>query len=122
ERVREEARPAPRDSEELHDALLNLVVLRPDVPAEWHEWFDDLSVGRAAIVRTDAGPFWFAVEHLRAIEVLYPGAEIVPRVAMPPHLDAPPPDRDAAVLPAVHGHTEYLGPVTSAALASMLAL
>ena len=29
-RVRDEARPDPRDAEELHDTLLELVVLRPE--------------------------------------------------------------------------------------------
>ena len=39
-RVRDEARPDPRDAEELHDVLLELVVLRPE--AEWSGWFDEL--------------------------------------------------------------------------------
>src|SRR5581483_6842051 len=122
ERVREEARPSPRDPEELHDTLLNLVVMRPDVEAEWHAWFDELvSAGRAAVVRTDAGAFWFAVEHLRSVEALYPGAETVPRVGMPAHLDGGAVERDAAVLAAVRGHSEYLGPITAGGLASMLA-
>ena len=33
--------------------------------------------------------FWFATEHLRAIEALYPDAAIAPPVRLPPHLDGP---------------------------------
>ena len=60
ERVREEARPAPRDAEELHDVLLGLVLLRP--VAAWEAWFDALALARrAARVETSAGVLWFAV-------------------------------------------------------------
>src|SRR6266478_3443704 len=53
-RVREEARPDPRDAEEVHDALLGLVVRRPT--PEWTAWFDALvRDGRAACAVTDAG-------------------------------------------------------------------
>ena len=61
ERVRDEAWPDSRDAEELHDVLLELVVLRPE-PA-WEAWFDDLAgSGRGASVRTAAGPLWIAAE------------------------------------------------------------
>ena len=121
ERVRDEARPEPRDPDELHDILLGLVVAR-DNP-EWRDWFDALTAtGRAAIARTDAGGLWFATEHLRMIERLYPDATIAPAVQLPPHLDGPPPEREDAVFPAVRGHMEYLGPATPASLATILGL
>src|SRR6266540_3191210 len=70
-RVREEARPDPRDAEELHDALLGLVALRPK--PEWTAWFDALvRDGRAACVMTDGGPLWLATEGLRLLEALFP--------------------------------------------------
>jgi ATP-dependent Lhr-like helicase len=123
ERVREEARPDPRDPDELHDLLLNLVVAPPPHEEARQPWFDELVVaGRAATVHTERGDAWFAVEHLRAIEALYPGAPIAPAVRMPPHLDVPPPERDQAVFAAVRGHVEHLGPIAPAALARMLAL
>src|SRR6185436_16538311 len=60
-RVRAEAAIAPRDAEELHDALLSLVALRP--VTEWGEWFAELAAsGRAAQVETPAGAFWVATE------------------------------------------------------------
>ncbi|HYM14253.1 MAG TPA: DEAD/DEAH box helicase [Dehalococcoidia bacterium] len=121
ERVRDEARPEPRDPDELHDVLLGLVVSREE-PA-WRAWFDALvATGRAATVRAPAGDFWFAAEHLRVVERLYPGAAITPSVSLPANLDGPPPEREDAVLPAVRGHMEYLGPQTPAALASLLGI
>jgi ATP-dependent Lhr-like helicase len=116
-RVREEARPQPRDADELHDVLLSLVALRPE-PA-WQPWFDELAdAGRAAIAHTDGANRWFAAELVRFIERLYPGAAITPAVRLPASLDGPPPEREDAVLAAVRGHTEVLGPQTAAALAA----
>ena len=156
ERVRDEARPAPRDAEELHDVLLQLMAVpagaewaqqavsaatlraslhdergategRGTIGAEWAQQaaplHDELAAaGRGGAVETSAGRLWFAAENLRAIEVLYPGAEIAPRVVLPPHLDAAAPAREEAVLAAVRGHMEYLGPVTAMGLAAMLGL
>src|SRR5262249_9282725 len=51
-RVRDEARPEPRDAEELHDMLLSLVVMRPADP--WTAWFDELRA-RARGVRERGG-------------------------------------------------------------------
>jgi len=119
ERVRDEARPELRDADELHDVLLGLVVAR-ETP-EWRAWHDELvASGRASTVRAAAGDFWFATEHLRAVERLCPGAEIAPPVRLPPQLDGPPPEREDAVLPAVRGHMEYLGPATPASVADLL--
>jgi ATP-dependent Lhr-like helicase len=125
ERVRDEARPAPRDAEELHDLLLQLMVV--PVAAEWAQQaaplHDELvATGRAGRVETAAGGMWFGAENLRAIEVLYPGAAIAPRITLPAHMDAAAPAREEAVLAAVRGHMEYLGPATAAGLAAMLGL
>jgi len=143
ERVRDEARPAPRDADELHDLLLLLMV----VPStEWvqqaaplheigasggeTEWarqaaplHDELAAaGRGGTVEASAGRLWFAAENLRAIEVLYPGAAMTPRIVLPAHLDAAAPAREEAVLAAVRGHMEYVGPATAQQLAAMLGL
>nr|MDP9236267.1 DEAD/DEAH box helicase [Chloroflexota bacterium] len=119
ERVRDEAHPDPRDADELHDVLLGLIVSRETF--EWRDWYGSLaSTGRASTVTTPAGDLWFASEHLRAIECLYPAAAIAPEVLLPAHLDGPQPEREDAVLPAVRGHMEYLGPATPASVAFML--
>ncbi len=138
ERVRDEARPTPRDADELHDVLLSLTASPPPPfdgappPRPWRErgpggegtpHFDELvGSGRAAIVRTPAGHLWFAAEHLRMIQSLYPDAEIAPRIVIPPHLDGARPAREDAVFAALRGHMEYLGPATATSLAAMLSL
>ena len=72
-RVRDEARPDPRDAEELHDALLELVVLRPE--AQWSGWFDELCrAGRAAVAGTVEGALWLATERREHVDALFPGA------------------------------------------------
>jgi ATP-dependent Lhr-like helicase len=125
-RVVAEARPEPRDADELHDVLLGLIVTPIDTA-----WADGLAelvrAGRADRVATtgDAGrdgrgsPLAFAVEHARTIEALYPGA---PRRDLPPHLDGPCPAREDAVLAVVRGHAEVSGPFTASLLASRLGL
>ena len=76
-RVREEARPDPRDPEELHDVLLELVLMRPE--PGWSDWLDALvRDGRAATLLTAAGPFWLARERSGWAEALFPGARITP--------------------------------------------
>ena len=165
DRVRDEARPDPRDADELHDLLLNVVSLpahltpafghpsprrgegistsgsaevrgaasTPSDPAppldgverglggEVQFWLQTLiAANRASIVRSPIGDFWFAAEHLRSIEQLYPGAQIDPPVRLPDHIDAATPTREDAVLAAVRGHMEYLGPATADGIATML--
>jgi ATP-dependent Lhr-like helicase len=58
-RVREEAAPAPRDAEELHDLLLSFVLLPPS--GELEPWLAELARdGRAARVATAEGELWCA--------------------------------------------------------------
>ncbi len=116
-RVVAEARPQPRDADELHDVLLGLIA----TPLEeaWLEWFADLvRTGRAARVG-GGSPLAFATERARTIEALYPGA---PRLELPAHLESTRPSRQDAVLAVVRGHAEIAGPFTVALLASRLGL
>ncbi|HEY2387678.1 MAG TPA: DEAD/DEAH box helicase [Candidatus Binatia bacterium] len=124
--VRGQAWPDVRDADELHDALLSLIVL----PAE------------------DAQPWWTLVEHLRADgrvatlhwhgegrtrQALVPierlstaraalsGARVEYGAAAPdPALEGEPMDEERALVTVVRGWLECLGPVTAAALASRL--
>ena len=110
--VSAEAQPQPRDPEEVHDALLGLVAVRPEYVPEWGEWFDELvSQRRAATFESDGERFWFAVENLPLIERLYPAATIRPRVNLPPELRREV-DEEEARRTAVRGHLEVLGPTT----------
>jgi ATP-dependent Lhr-like helicase len=121
-RVRDEARLDPRDAEELHDALLGLVALRPEPP--WTAWLDELvRDGRAARVRTGDGPLWLAAESVHLIEALFPGAPIVPPIRLPEALAARPrPDAESAAVAMVRGHVSTLGPSTVAELAARTTL
>ena len=115
-RVREEARPDCRDAEELHDLLLELVVLRP-VPA-YEPWFRALAEARrAARIATDSGPLWLAAEQRPRVAALFPGAPIEPDVSVPPGIAAVADEEEARVA-TVRGHLARLGPCTVAELAA----
>ncbi len=93
-RIAAEAGPDVRNADELHDALLTLVVLPP--LTEWQAQFDELkAAGRASTIARGGRTFWVATEKLAVV--------------------------DDHVL-AVRGWMESLGPVTAAALAEKLAL
>jgi ATP-dependent Lhr-like helicase len=119
DRVAEQVRPDPRDADELHDLLMNLVALRP--ADAWELWFGTLvSDRRAVTVQAPAGPLWAAVERLPVIQALFPGAPIVPGHRCP--VPAEPPDSDAAAASLLRGHLECRGPSTPAALAGVSGL
>ncbi len=122
ERVREEARPDPRDAEELHDALLHLVLSEPE--PSWESWLEALVCeGRAARVETPGGVRWLATEARPAVEALFPEARFVPDVALPAALrERARPSAEQAAVNAVRGHLSACGPVTLTALAARTAL
>ena len=92
-----ESWPVVRDADELHDALLTLIVLEP-VP-EWIAFFDGLTkMRRVKIVQREGREFWVAAER----------AGIA--------------DTDDGHFAAVRGWLESTGPTTITALASRLAL
>ncbi len=116
-RVREEAWPEPRDAEEAHDALLGFTVLAEEHAAGWAGWLAEMEAGgRAARLSVDGRAFWFAVENLPSIRLLFPDAD-TPSPAVPAHALLEMEDREAARLTLVRGHTECLGPLTAADLA-----
>ena len=121
--VAESSWPLVRDADELHDALLTLVVVQPQ-PA-WQGWFDELTAARRVTtlhVGADAVPLWTAAERLGLALVAYPGASATP--AMEPLTTSlrVPEERDEAVAEIVRGHLESSGPVTVAGLSASLAL
>ncbi len=96
--VSEESWPVVRDADELHDALLTLVLL-PAV-AEWQEFFHALTrSGRTRVIEREGRVFWAATERLeRALNV----------------------ESDPA--PVLLGWMDSIGPVTAPELALRLAL
>ena len=100
--VAEQAWPVVRDADELHDALLTLVVLPPQTP--WQAWFDDLAAaGRAEERVVDATRLWVATEKRAIADAARDGSA-------------------DAVDEVVRGWMESTGPTTSLALGRTLAL
>ncbi len=121
-RVREEAWPDPRDTEEAHDVLLGLVTLAEDGAPSWRAWLVELeAAGRAARLRLDGRAFWFAAEHLPSVRLLFPEAE-TPAPAVPAEALIEVADREAARLAVVRGHAECLGPATAGEFAQRTGL
>ena len=61
--VAEESWPVVRDADELHDALLTLVLLPP--VGQWQTYYEELArAGRVHIVERDSKPFWVPTERL----------------------------------------------------------
>lgn len=122
ERVREEARPDPRDPDELHDLLLTLGVLRPE-PA-WESLFDELArAGRACAALDGAtGTLWCALERRPGVEAAFPGARFRPDARAPAWLAAEALDADAFAQAVLRGHLDCTGPSTARALGARTGL
>jgi ATP-dependent Lhr-like helicase len=119
EQVTDQVRPDPRDQHELHDLLLNLVVVRP--VAAWQPWFDELVAGRRAVMLAAAdGDLWAAVERLPAVQALLPRVDPVPDYSCP--VATEPPDEESAAADALRGHLDCRGPSTAPALAAACGL
>ncbi len=107
ERVEAEVAPDPRDPDELHDALVNLVSIAPH--PDWAEWFEHLCrAGRARVVGIAGTDRWCATESLPLVAALHP--EAVP--------DVEPADADHAARAAIRGLLDTNGPLTAAELAA----
>jgi len=112
QRVRDEARPDPRDADELHDALLTAGFL---VDGEFpRELMEELVVARRA-GRMDID-VWVAAERLPEILAVHP---------QPVAFSAPPSrnrewTRDAAIVELIRGRLSIVGPTTISELAASL--
>ena len=117
--VAEDSWPVVRDADELHDALLTLVML-PPVP-KWHFFFDELSrVTRAGVMRVGASQFWVAAERVALARLIHPDAALAPDLPAIGHRAVDGPESASAEL--LRGWLESTGPETAAALAARLAL
>lgn len=151
-RVREEARPEPRDADELHDALLTCVVLPADEAlavdaGRWRAWLEELAGdGRAGVVTVprpgdgaqardddasettwDPGREGAEARFWVAAERLPEVRAVWPEAAVEPGIDppeaAPAPDtRAEAITELVRGRLEVCGPTTARRLSGRLAL
>ena len=111
ERVREEARPDPRDADELHDALLTAgFLLDGEFPREMME--ELVASRRAGVV----GGEWVAAERLPEILAVHP--QNVNFAAPPSRIREW--TRDAAIVELLRGRLSIAGPVTIDELAQSL--
>ena len=117
--VAAESWPVVRDPEELHDALLTLVLAPPQ--SEWSKWFERLvETRRATSLHVDGTDFWVATERCRTARLVHPGGRLAPAV---PDVEQPVPDgSDAAVTEVLRGWLDSTGPVRIPVLASTLAV
>jgi len=119
--VTSESWPVVRDADELHDALLTLVVL-PPVP-EWSGFFEELARARRATTLAGSptgSTRWVSAERLQMARVLFDDATLCPAIDA---IDrGTPPDRESAATEVLRGWLESTGPTTASALAGRLTL
>jgi ATP-dependent Lhr-like helicase len=117
--VAAESFPVARDAEELHDALLTLIVAPP--VREWEEFFRILRESRRATVLSTGGAnFWVAAERLKSARLLYPNSAIEPRID--DHDRTPTADQESAATETLRGWLESSGPHTQSTLSRRFAL
>ena len=115
--VRQEAWPLVRDSDELHDALLGMMLLAPDEGAPWRPWFAALvDAGRATTINAGDLQFGIAAEAWPAMRALFPFATMAPQVDLPLDLEKTV-DRQDALGEVLRGRLQVCGPVTGQDLA-----
>ena len=122
ERVRREAAPEVRSAEELHDLLLSVVALLPELG--WVDRFAELrDAGRAVAVTTKGGvELWVATERAGWVDRLWTGAGVAPGPRSPDLSPVPDQDPDLLVAEVLRGHLDVTGPVTPAQLGERAAL
>ena len=117
--VAAESFPVARDAEELHDALLTLVVVPP--VREWEEFFRTLRESRRATVLSAGGAnFWVAAERLKSARLLYPDAAIAPEIDDYDKTSTS--DQETAATETLRGWLESSGPQTQSGLMQRFAL
>src|SRR5579872_2119246 len=124
--VTEESWPLVRDADELHDALLTLVV----APAfdTWRSYFDELAAERRAteLIVSDAEGaqkrFWVAAERLALAQIVYPDAITASAIKSLSDGAEAPSDAATAFAEILRGWLESTGPQTIAELAQTFAL
>jgi ATP-dependent Lhr-like helicase len=115
--VAEESWPLVRDADELHDALLTLVVVPPFEP--WRAWWEELVAQRRATeVHAGDARFWTCAERLGLARVAFPGSVAAPDVADVPAPEPLPERREDAFSEILRGWLESSGPVTVDELAA----
>ena len=126
DRVRDEARPDPRDADELHDALLTAGFLSLDqaraIPGALA---GELTRARRAtefrVLNSDIRML-AAAERLPELRAVHPDAACTPAIEPPPSRATRVWTREAAIVELLRGRLALTGPTTARALADALAI
>ena len=128
DRVRDEARPDPRDADELHDTLMIAGFLREaELDQETSDFLRTLAgdrrACRARLLAADGScaDIIVAAERLPEILCIHPGAELNPSIEPPPSR-ARAWERAAAVTELIRGRLCLTGPTTAIDLSRSLAI
>ena len=124
DRVRDEARPDPRDADELHDVLLTIGFLtEDDARALPPELFDQLVAARRATTFVcNGGSIWVAAERLPELLTVDPDARLEPCIEAPVSRAARQWTREEAIVELLRGRLTIVGPNDAHALAASLAV
>ncbi len=110
--------PDIRDADDLHDALLNFVLLPDAETAAWDDQLQDLvTTGRAARIVNGGPDAWVAAERLSLARAAFPDAVLEPAIAATSSSDA---TIEEADVPIVRGWISVLPPMRSGELAARL--
>ena len=116
--VREEARPDPRDADELHDTLVTtgfLTSAEVNREGEWRPLFDELvAAGRATAASHPSWPgtVWLAAERLPELQAVQGDLRLDPAITAPAERAAVAWTRPSAAVELFRGRLALLGPVT----------
>ncbi len=123
DQVAADAWPTIRDADELHDALLSLVVMTPVEATDVRGWLDALvASGRATRVQRSTGDdWWIAAENWPLVRALDPQATARPAVSLPASVRSDWTSVEALVA-LVRGRLQVSGPRTAAELAGVVGL
>jgi ATP-dependent Lhr-like helicase len=120
-RVRDEARPDPRDADELHDTLVTagfLTVEEGDtIPAGLFE-----ALTRARRATLVLGRVWVTAERLPEMRAVHSDADLDPPISAPDSRAARVWARDEAIVELLRGRVSISGPTDAAALARSLCI
>ena len=140
--VRADAWPDVRDAEELHDALLTLVIFPASEPApdnesaqssagrlraalsessrNWSAFFEELAANRRATRAVANGAtYWIVAERAQSFTQLFPDASFENCL---PQIESASPSSEDALLSAITGWMFHAGPVTARELSETLHL
>ncbi len=119
--------PAPRNADELHDALNIMAFLTLDeteVQPDWRPLFDELCTRRrATCLSTPSGlQLWVAAERLQTLLNVFPNASLSPCISPINESSSDSPDTQHALVETLRSRLEALGPVTETRLVQSLRL